>query len=144
MKLHDAKTRERFARVRAGEQCKAPTRQERIMRDLLVSFGFKFQHVVVIPGTGTKNDTRQIGGIKPTPAAEYILDFYHPQARLIVEVDGKHHHGKNKGRDRRRTNLLITVRPDLFARVLRFDNDRVDDRTEWPAIIDEVWEAMNQ
>ena len=50
---------------------------------------------------------------------DYIVDFYCPGAKLIVEVDGSHHYKtKNVHEDKKRDNFLS----DLGFEVLRFSN----------------------
>lgn len=57
----------------------------------------------------------------------YILDFYHSQANLIVEVDGTSHRLK-KGRDSRRDDR---ARVALGAVTLRLTNSDVMSRPQW-------------
>jgi len=52
----------------------------------------------------------------------YILDFYCPQSKLAVELDGDHHYTTEAHHyDKRRDSFLQT----LGIRVLRFENDDV-------------------
>ena len=68
---------------------------------------------------------RQVQGIqfyRQKPLGAYILDFYAPKARLVVEVDGPQHleleHGEN---DARRDAYLAGA----GLKVLRFSNTQV-------------------
>lgn len=61
------------------------------------------------------------------PVGDYIADFYCPEAKLVVEVDGDYHarveaSGNDKVRDEIMRNLGITV--------LRFKNDEVLNETD--------------
>jgi very-short-patch-repair endonuclease len=54
---------------------------------------------------------RQLAGLKfrrQHPIGAYVLDFYCPEARLAVEVDGQtHDHPDQQRRDERRTRGLV-------------------------------------
>lgn len=53
------------------------------------------------------------------PLGGYIVDFYAPQAALVVEVDGSQHHDDGQARhDAERDRYLA----GLGLRVLRFDS----------------------
>ncbi len=55
----------------------------------------------------------------------YILDFYCPQEKLAIELDGKEHFTDNGfERDEKRTEYLNS----LHIRVLRFENREVFDQ----------------
>jgi very-short-patch-repair endonuclease len=56
---------------------------------------------------------------------QFIVDFYCPDAGLIIEVDGKIHHQQAEA-DREREQLLTA----LGFRVIRFTNEEVLDQTE--------------
>ena len=66
---------------------------------------------------------RRLGGfrfLRQAPIDRYFADFVCEQAKLIVELDGASHEGR-EGHDARRTEAL-----ELFGYVvLRFPNDRV-------------------
>ena len=54
---------------------------------------------------------------------EYIVDFYCPQAKIIVELDGMHHTEKDRAEyDAVRTEFLASG----GYLVMRFSNDMVD------------------
>jgi len=50
----------------------------------------------------------------------YIVDFYCPQARLIVEVDGPVHENQKEYDQHREDDLL-----GMGYRIIRFTNDEV-------------------
>lgn len=68
---------------------------------------------------------RQVGGLqfyRQKPLLEFIVDFYCPRARLIVELDGSQHLtetgiANDRNRDERLRSLGLTV--------LRFNNRQV-------------------
>lgn len=61
------------------------------------------------------------------PVAGFILDFYCPQRRLAIEVDGEIHKDKEtKEYDLERTRILA----ENGIRVLRFWNSKVENETE--------------
>ncbi len=74
------------------------------------------------------------------PVGPYIADFYCPEAKLVVEVDGDYHidketAGNDKVRDEVMHNLGITV--------LRFHNDEVLEHTDKAVkTIDEILTGM--
>jgi len=72
----------------------------------------------------------QIHGVRfyrQRPLAGYIVDFYAPAARLVVEIDGGHHFLPGpKQRDEARTHQLAK----FGLVVLRFDNRQVLTETE--------------
>ena len=54
---------------------------------------------------------------------EYIVDFYCPQAKLVIELDGKHHLEQHQAEyDAERTKYLEAG----GCRVIRFSNDQID------------------
>jgi len=67
------------------------------------------------------------------PLGPYIVDFYAPSARLVVEVDGgQHFEDLSQRRDAERTEFLIK----LGLLVLRFDNRQV--LVETDAVAEEI------
>jgi len=61
------------------------------------------------------------------PIGEYIVDFYCPKAKLVIEIDGSHHLvGETIEYDRIRDDHLSS----LGLRVLRFTNTEVLTNTE--------------
>ena len=58
---------------------------------------------------------------------DYIVDFYCPKVRLVIEVDGsQHYEEKGVSEDQRRDNYLRR----LGLRVLRFSNREICEETE--------------
>ena len=67
--------------------------------------------------------SRNLGGLKfrrQHPIEPYIVDFYCAEARLVVELDGESHDGK-EGYDARRSTHLKR----LGLTVIRIHNDEV-------------------
>ncbi|HEY8601312.1 MAG TPA: endonuclease domain-containing protein [Thermomicrobiales bacterium] len=66
---------------------------------------------------------RQLGGLRfrcQHPVGPFVLDFYCPAAKLVIEVDGAVHE-QQREQDQARTNHL----QQYGYRVLRFTNDQV-------------------
>ena len=74
---------------------------------------------------------------RQTPIGPYVADFFCPQARLVIEVDGGQH-GEPTGiaHDRRRDAWIAAA----GYRVLRFWNHDV--LTEADAVLDVIWSAL--
>ena len=72
-----------------------------------------------------KIKTKQVKGLifyRQKPIGEYIVDFYCPKAKLVIEIDGSHHFiGETMEYDRIRDDYLSS----LGLRVLRFTNTDV-------------------
>ena len=68
------------------------------------------------------------------PVGRFVLDFYCPSARLVVEVDGSSHDGQ-KERDDERTAVLETC----GLRMLRFTN--TDVLQHLPRVLETIVEA---
>lgn len=68
---------------------------------------------------------KQINGLqfyRQRPIANFIVDFYCPSAKLIIELDGNHHHQSNQlVADQERTQQLEA----LGLRVIRFTNQQI-------------------
>jgi very-short-patch-repair endonuclease len=68
---------------------------------------------------------KQICGVtfyRQKPLLNYVVDFYCPRARLVVEVDGgQHWSGEHREKDRRRDQALACLGFD----VMRFGNREV-------------------
>ena len=61
------------------------------------------------------------------PMGEYIVDFYCPKAKLVVEVDGAHHYTEvGKGNDTVRDEYIRSFE----LRLLRFSNSQVINHTD--------------
>ena len=73
---------------------------------------------------------KQLLGIqfyRQKPIGEYIVDFFAPRARLVVEVDGAQHLGGDHARrDRNRDGYLVS----LGLKVLRFNSREVLEESE--------------
>lgn len=73
------------------------------------------------------------------PIGNYIVDFYAPAARLVVEVDGSQHAELTQAKyDERRSEYL----ENLGLRVLRFDDRQV--LLELDAVAQEIYRAVNE
>ena len=73
------------------------------------------------------------------PIGPYIVDFFCPSARLIVELDGsQHYEEKAAAYDKARTRWLEAH----GYRVLRFTN--VDFLKEQSATLDRIWEFVKE
>lgn len=72
---------------------------------------------------------RQIGGAKfrrQHSVGPYVLDFYCPELKLAIELDGEIH-GRREAEDERRTRYLRKVKG---IEVLRFENRTVFEEME--------------
>lgn len=68
---------------------------------------------------------------------DYIVDFYCPKAKLVIELDGGQHYiDKGEKKDKKRDNYLST----LGLKVLRF-SDR-DFLKNQKGILEEIWENL--
>jgi len=68
----------------------------------------------------------------------FIVDFYCPRARLVIEVDGgQHYHGKIEAKDKIRDELLT----NMGLKVLRFSDGDVLNRIE--AVLEEIYRSLN-
>ncbi len=83
---------------------------------------------------------KQVLGVqfyRQKPIGDYIVDFYAPRARLVVEVDGSQHLTPNHvQRDAQRDAYLT----GLGLRVLRFSNSQV--LTELDAVVEVIFHAI--
>jgi len=71
------------------------------------------------------------------PIGDYIVDFYAPKAKLVVEVDGSQHKEREQlEKDKIRDEFLMGA--DL--KVLRFNNNEVLKNTE--EVLDVIYRAM--
>jgi len=65
---------------------------------------------------------KQLFGVqfyRQKPIGEYIVDFYAPKAKLVIEVDGSQHcTSENAKKDQRRDKYL----KDIGLQVLRFNS----------------------
>jgi len=73
------------------------------------------------------------------PLGCYILDFYSPEAKLAIELDGGgHNYQLRRIRDRTRSNALA----DHGVTVLRFWNHQV--RYELDSVLKAIWFALEE
>ncbi len=83
---------------------------------------------------------KQIEGVqfyRQRPIGQYIVDFYAPAVRLVVELDGgQHFEGEEQARDAQRDKALRA----RGLCVLRFDNRQVP--TEMEAVLEQVHRAV--
>ncbi len=71
------------------------------------------------------------------PIGEYIVDFFAPRTKLVVEVDGSQHlEGEQAEKDGHRDEYLATV--DL--KVLRFNSREVLEETD--AVVEVIYRTM--
>jgi very-short-patch-repair endonuclease len=84
---------------------------------------------------------KQIAGVqffRQRPIGEYIVDFYAPMAKLIIEVDGSQHlNNLNQAEDAARTTKLEA----LGFQVLRFDNLQVLQETD--SVLEVIHQELN-
>lgn len=83
---------------------------------------------------------RQLKGYqfyRQKPISNFIVDFYCPKARLVIELDGgQHYHGEHKARDNRRDIFLN----ELGLKVLRFsDRDVFEDLA---SVLETIWNSL--
>ena len=68
---------------------------------------------------------KQLKGIqfyRQKPIGDYIVDFYAPKAKLVIEVDGSQHkENQHHEKDKRRDDFLS----DASLKVLRFNSNEV-------------------
>ena len=82
---------------------------------------------------------RQLGGLKfrrQHPVGPFVLDFYCPACKLVVELDGGVHDGQPE-QDEARTQHLESY----GYRVLRFRNEEVF--ADRPAVLDRIAQAAS-
>jgi len=69
--------------------------------------------------------SKQLCGVqfyRQRPLLLYIVDFYCPKAKLVIELDGgQHFEQEHIVKDRERDDILLTI----GIKVLRFDNRQV-------------------
>ena len=83
---------------------------------------------------------KQLAGVqfyRQKPIGSYIVDFYSPKAKLVIEVDGSQHHQEdNLQKDKLRDMYLA----DLGIKVLRFNSAEVMRETE--AVVEVIRRAL--
>lgn len=79
---------------------------------------------------------RKLGGRKfqrQHSIENFVVDFYCPEERLIIELDGQHHFSPDgQAHDAQRDQRLA----ELGYLVLRFENERLI--TDLPAVLDQI------
>ena len=85
---------------------------------------------------------KQIMGVqfyRQKPLLNYIVDFYCPKARLVIELDGgQHFEDENQQKDIERDKALA----DIGLLVLRFDNHQV--LTETDSVVQQIYGVVEQ
>jgi very-short-patch-repair endonuclease len=85
---------------------------------------------------------KQIAGVqfyRQKPVGNYIVDFYAPTARLVVESDGSHHFELTQLRHDKRRNQYLE---QLGLKILRFDDRQV--LTETDSVVEEIFRAVSE
>ncbi len=71
------------------------------------------------------------------PIGDYIVDFYAPKTKLVVEIDGsQHREDVHASKDKRRDTYLAS----LDLRVLRFNSRQVLQETD--AVVEVIFRTM--
>ena len=109
MRLHSEEQRRQFRKLRAAFMTRNPTAAEAKAWIYLARMGFVRQYSIETPRHRSAGATNG-----------WILDFYHKDAKLCIEIDGSVHR-KTRGRDGRRDRALAA----LGIRTLRFPNSLV-------------------
>ena len=83
---------------------------------------------------------KQLSGVqfyRQKPIGEYIVDFFAPRTKLVVEVDGSQHmRGKQAEIDKHRDDYLVGV----GLKVLRFNSREVLEETD--AVVEVIHRTM--
>ncbi len=83
---------------------------------------------------------KQVLGVqfyRQRPIGNYIVDFFAPAVRLVIEVDGAHHSEVTQAKyDKKRSTYL----EQIGLKVLRFDDRQM--LTETDAVIEEVFQKL--
>ena len=83
---------------------------------------------------------KQLDGVpcyRQKPIGPYIVDFYLPEIRLVIEVDGSQHVTEaGMEADAKRTAYLES----LGLKVIRFDNGQV--LLETHAVLEVIWDEL--
>ncbi len=80
---------------------------------------------------------RSVQFYRQKPIGQFIVDFYAPRAKLVVEVDGSQHlDPKHSGKDANRTAVL----EQQGIKVLRFNNLQV--LQELDAVVEAIYLAL--
>lgn len=83
---------------------------------------------------------KQLSGIqfyRQKPIGRYIVDFYAPKAKLVVEVDGSQHlEAEHIEKDKHRDRYLMT----LGLKILRFNSREVLEETD--AVVESIHQTL--
>ena len=83
---------------------------------------------------------KQVSGVqfyRQKPIGEYIVDFFAPRTKLVIEVDGSQHmEGEQAEKDEQRDEYLATV----GLKVLRFNSREVLEETD--AVVEVIYRTM--
>jgi len=84
--------------------------------------------------------SKQLMGIqfyRQKPVGNYIVDFFAPGAKLVIEIDGSQHvQGDHIQRDKSRDEYLV----ELGLKVLRFNSNEVLKATD--AVVEDIYQTM--
>jgi very-short-patch-repair endonuclease len=83
----------------------------------------------------------QLGGYgfrRQQPMGRFIVDFYSPQAKLAIEVDGQVHCGQVE-QDAERSQWLEDAK---HCHVIRFTNNEIEHSID--AVLSKIWEALTR
>ena len=85
---------------------------------------------------------KQLLGIqfyRQKPLGHYVVDFYAPRAKLVIEVDGSQHHNiENLKMDQKRDAYLM--QQELM--VLRFNNTQV--LKELDSVVEKIYSVLKE
>jgi very-short-patch-repair endonuclease len=85
---------------------------------------------------------KQILGVqfyRQKPLGDYIVDFYAPKARLVIEIDGSQHlKTENMDKDKQRDAFL----EGLGIQVLRFDSRTIFTVTD--GVLDTIYKTVKE
>jgi len=76
--------------------------------------------------------------LRQRPIGSYIVDFYCPEAKLVIEVDGGQHFTREGQESDRSRDIYLR---SLGLRVLRFNNHDVMKNIQ--SVVDEIFEAVS-
>jgi very-short-patch-repair endonuclease len=87
-----------------------------------------------------RRDQLGVRFLRQRPLGQYIVDFYAPKARLVIELDGSQHMDDPKQRDKdQRRDAWLRSRG---LKVLRFDDRQV--LTETRAVMEVIFKVVEE
>lgn len=111
-RLENLKEIKEEAKKRAKELISKPTKAEIQVKYLLSKTGNKFEFQKIIDGD----------------SFYYIVDFYLPKSKLIIEIDGEYHETpEQKQKDSKRERHLVSLG---YTKIIRFRNKDIFNLTE--------------